>query len=384
MPDAAEEYRGQHTAPGRDSAPAHDLIGSGVYPKDVYQRPDWYEQGDGLAVMRRVLALKDRPDAKVAIYRAIPTEVYKREMAAAEKSGEPFLNRVIRPGDWVTIDKIYAKEHGESALNGDFKVVHKNVPASHIFTNGDSIMEWGYHPDTAKVGQRNFMPDTLEFRQRLQGTKVSDKYGAPLRVYHGSPQSGLSELKANDGAIFFTDSADVAKGYTAKRGIWMSKPTGEVRSAFLDVRNPLEIDALGKRNDNIPVPWQEWKSKVYGNLPANAVSVEVAAKRAKEMGHDALIVRNVIDTADTDGKKKSTVFAVFDPSQVMLHGEEPKPQVNFMPEAMPNGTVYRSNVGFSVVNKTGGKFRVYSPVGTLIAVANSLEEAQRMIERKAK
>jgi len=50
---------------------------------------------------------------------------------------------------------------------------------------------------------------------------------------------------------------------------------------------------------------------------------------------------------------------------------------------MPNGTVYRSNVGFSVVNKTGGKFRVYSPVGVLLGVANSLEEAQRMIKRKA-
>lgn len=55
-----------------------------------------------------------------------------------------------------------------------------------------------------------------------------------------------------------------------------------------------------------------------------------------------------------------------------------------MPEAMPAGTVYRSNVGYSVVNKTGGKFRVYSPVGILVAVANSLDEAQRMIERKAK
>lgn len=58
--------------------------------------------------------------------------------------------------------------------------------------------------------------------------------------------------------------------------------------------------------------------------------------------------------------------------------------VEFMPETMPNGTVYRSNIGFTVVNKNGGKFRVYSPVGILVAVANTLEESQRMIERKAK
>lgn len=80
-----------------------------------------------------------------------------------------------------------------------------------------------------------------------------------------------------------------------------------------------------------------------------------------------------------DNKGRDQDLAV---SETMIR--EPKPQVNFMPEAMPNGTIYRSNIGFTVVNKNGGKFRVYSPVGTLIAVANSLEEAQRMIERKAK
>jgi hypothetical protein len=58
--------------------------------------------------------------------------------------------------------------------------------------------------------------------------------------------------------------------------------------------------------------------------------------------------------------------------------------VSLQPEAMPNGTVYRSNVGFNVVNKAGGKYRVYSPVGILVGVANSLEESQRMIERKVK
>jgi len=69
-------------------------------------------------------------------------------------------------------------------------------------------------------------------------------------------------------------------------------------------------------------------------------------------------------------------------SETMIR--EPKLQVNFQPEAMPNGTVYRSNVGFNVVNKAGGKYRVYSPVGILVGVANSLEESQRMIERKVK
>lgn len=56
--------------------------------------------------------------------------------------------------------------------------------------------------------------------------------------------------------------------------------------------------------------------------------------------------------------------------------------INFQPEAMPNGTVYRADYGYSVVNKTGGKFRVFSPLGELIAVAKSLEEAERHIQKR--
>lgn len=516
MPDAADEYRGQHTAPGRDSAPAHDLIGSGVYPKDVYQRPDWYEQGDGLAVMRRVLALKDRPDAKVAIYRAIPTEVYKREMAAAEKSGEPFLNRVIRPGDWVTIDKTYATEHGESALNGDFKVVHKQVPASHIFTNGDSIMEWGYHPDTAKAGQGNFMPaapsqaissadtslqqvpalfkskafvprgtnldigagkfdlgkqylerergvtesvpfdpfnrdaetnrlavERLQSGERfatttipnvlnviaersvrdnviLQAARALDPQGvAYFQIYEGD-RSGdgrqtskgyqnnkktsdyIDEVRRHFGEVRISGNVIVASGpkVTERKAFWQLSPEGPSLRFMPDdlVRISANLERAGIKND---------VSENSGLIRIHRMVVP-ADKRNQGLGSGAM--QQLVNYADQTGKRialspstdfgSSSVSRLKDfyrrfgfvdnkgrdqdlaVSETMIR--EPKPQVNFMPEAMPNGTVYRSSVGYNVVNKNGGKFRVYSPAGILVAVANSLEEAQRMIERKAK
>jgi hypothetical protein len=58
------------------------------------------------------------------------------------------------------------------------------------------------------------------------------------------------------------------------------------------------------------------------------------------------------------------------------------PSLKFQPEAMPNGTVYREGNGYSVVNKTGAKFRVYSPLGALLGVANSLADAERMIRKR--
>lgn len=185
----SNEYRGQHTAPGRDSAPAHDLTGNGVYPKDVYQRPDWYETDAGLHQLRRVLSWQGKPDHKVAVYRAIPKSVYKEAMAKLEKYGTPFFDQVIRPGDWVSISKEYVREHGESALNGDFKIVSRRVPVSDIFTNGDSIMEWGYHPKTSNVQfQPEAMPNGTVYRE-ASGYSVVNKAGAKFRVY--SPVGAL-------------------------------------------------------------------------------------------------------------------------------------------------------------------------------------------------
>ena len=84
----------------------------------------------------------------------------------------------------------------------------------------------------------------------------------------------------------------------------------------------------------------------------------------------------------------SNVLAVTVSATAKYHevivGTPPSANINLMPEAMPNGTVYQADFGYQVVNKTGGKFRVYSPLGTIIAVANSLEEAKRVIAKKAR
>ena len=39
------------------------------------------------------------------------------------------------------------KEHGEGPLGGDYKILKQKVPAKSIWTNADSIHEYGYWPD---------------------------------------------------------------------------------------------------------------------------------------------------------------------------------------------------------------------------------------------
>ena len=187
------DYKGQHTAPMSDSgAPLHDVTGGGeYYPDDVYSNDGlrYYGSGDSFdgESLRIIKEAKGNPDKVVTMYRAVPNEKqpskllhelevhmnqYKRRNNVpskaenpdnlsgsdwynwawdrrAELEGMPDSNAEkisINKGDWVSLSRGYAKNHGEGALNGNYKIISKKVKASELFTNGDSFNEFGYDP----------------------------------------------------------------------------------------------------------------------------------------------------------------------------------------------------------------------------------------------
>ena len=129
------EYSGSHTAPDRESgAPLHDM--SSIYPEDIYSSNavryyGHYGDRRDAAAIGIIQRFRGKPDQMLLIYRAVPPDV-----------------KVINPGDWVTTVKSYAKDHGESALGGEYRILSKSVRARDIFTSGDSPFEWGYSPET--------------------------------------------------------------------------------------------------------------------------------------------------------------------------------------------------------------------------------------------
>jgi hypothetical protein len=132
-----EGYKGQHLAPTKDGgAPLWDM--KGVYPDDFYSGQGAQYYGDGAEpardamIVSQMQSMKGRPNAEVTIYRAVPKSVPTKE--------------ALNTGDWITLDRKYAKEHGKGALNGDYKIISKTVRARDLFTNGDSIYEMGYDP----------------------------------------------------------------------------------------------------------------------------------------------------------------------------------------------------------------------------------------------
>ncbi len=212
----AEDYRGQHKAPNFESAPAFDLTGNGVYPKDVYSRPDWYEQDMGLEEMRKIQRFQGNPEAPVWIHRAIPKNIYDNAMLEGERTGNSPLSLLIKEGDWVTTNKQYAKDHGEGALNGDFKVVSKRVKAGDIFTNGDSIFEWGYYPSNPNSLAPAPMPDlsrdlpTPKGQAMLEDQRAAEQSGQPSR---GGPSAEvLAKMDAD-----YLDTVERGDMETAQR-----------------------------------------------------------------------------------------------------------------------------------------------------------------------
>ena len=117
---------------------------SGIYPDDIYgpNAVHYYGSNDGKMSEKAVAVVQmaqANPDAEISVYRALPTNV--------KDAG-------INEGDWVTITEDYAREHGDGPLKGDYRIVESKAKASELYTDGNSIHEWGFWP-SAKTGSED-------------------------------------------------------------------------------------------------------------------------------------------------------------------------------------------------------------------------------------
>jgi adenosyl cobinamide kinase/adenosyl cobinamide phosphate guanylyltransferase len=180
----------RHTAPYRADyfSPGHDV--SKAFP-DIYTMSfaqALREYGHGIdsdsEALQIVRNIHDKPDAKIKIYRAVRKGLHDniadlkkdQKYIRSTRSTPPWadvpvntkddyseyvesqldslstvdgasIQPSIGPRDWVTITRGYAEEHGEGPLQGNYTIITKTVQAKDIFTDGNSIHEWGYDPE---------------------------------------------------------------------------------------------------------------------------------------------------------------------------------------------------------------------------------------------
>lgn len=347
MPD----YSGEHRAPQRDSGAPMDNL-KDVYPDDVYgpnaARYYGVASGDATdkAAIRIIQATKGKPDAPVKVFRAIPKDIQSNE---------------INPGDWITTMKSYAVMHGEGALGGDYKILEKTVPAGDLYTNGDSIFEFGYDP--------KFMPQADSSMQQADAQALQ-MLPKPRRSLDAAYQDGV-KTRSQDPQYY--DVPDYV-GYDMAR-----------TAAFEMGREGAE-----------PPRWV--MAERIGKLPTEGRSKNFTEDR---MERGVSVLRIV-------GEPQADVgtYEMFNPGEkryvagwLVGLGSDGEPlladavdlglaasDVRMMPSpdsAMPGA--YSFQGGFRAIpGKTKGSFRLYGPAGSLIGIASSLDEAQRILRRKAK
>ena len=159
------DYRGTHTAPlGDYGGPGHNL--SDYYPADIYGPNGARYYGDSMPedqeAINVIRSMRDKPNAAVKVYRAIPGGIKSK----------------INAGDWVTTVEAYAKVHGEGPLQGNYQIVSKTVRAEEIFTEGNSIYEWGYDP----TGNASFSVSPSQDAEYLRLAKKPEKNKEKLRL----------------------------------------------------------------------------------------------------------------------------------------------------------------------------------------------------------
>lgn len=95
---------------------------------------------------------------------------------------------------------------------------------------------------TGNAGQNVLRSDsegrrlTAEQAQRLQGTAITDETGAPLAVYHFTPETEFETFEKGDIGFHFG-----TKGQAMQRGKDMKAEDGRMFRAYLNIKNPYHV-----------------------------------------------------------------------------------------------------------------------------------------------
>jgi DNA (cytosine-5)-methyltransferase 1 len=337
--EVATQFRGVHRAPdGRYGEPSIDAMDK-MYPDDIYS-PDGarlYGHGDKLDRKAHAIIMGSRgkPGKTVKVYRSVPKG---RSLA-------------ILPGEWVTPVREYAAQHGDRFESG-YEIVAASARAGDLYTEGNSIYEFGWSPQietVLKVDGRTiplserFDPgrEGLRFmRERSDSQLVADHAAAFERgdveaakrlvdiaakqagytngpLFHGSKMPTIRIFKpgVEDNGIYFSSSRAVAKTYSG------ASKKSKIYEGYLRIDNPLEIDAEGGSWGNLANSKVLREGKATGwtvqqlfGFPNSYTDKLSAAVR--KSGFDGIVIRNVHDSASARTNIPSDVFIALSPNQI--------------------------------------------------------------------
>lgn len=178
-------------------------------PDDYFSHPERYSQNTphGLESVKAISAAIDaikngEKDVKVKVYRAVPTSV---------KEGK------LRNGDWVTPSKKYAEMHGTNRLEGKYRIIEDDVPATQLWWDGNDANEFGFDDGKAykyKNAKNNRkLNDLVTYDDDGDVIPPSKRFNSrkqDVRFMFGG-EKGAAEADKADEQTIRMDNLDVAK-----------------------------------------------------------------------------------------------------------------------------------------------------------------------------
>ena len=277
---STDEFRMAHRAP------SYDEEGIDKSMVDVAQNKDNIR--DSLDEQFRMNRDKNREESIAAISEALdaidkgekPMVTIYRAVPKSLKEGS------VRNGDWVTLSEAYARQHGNHALEGDYRMMEERVPAENLYWDGNDINEWGYddksdylYKDTRNNRKLNDLVtrddkgNIIPLSQRFNARKSDPRFR-----FIG--EQGAARLDAAEEATTRLDNLNVAR---------------EMESAFNEKKQRIE-----KLRKSEPVEITGWEIEPSDDLKQYKKNALEYGKRLrgeytnKDTGETVMVGKNAI------------------------------------------------------------------------------------------
>lgn len=251
-------------------------LGYTPQPDDYFSHPERYSQNTphGLesvkAINTAIDAIKNgEKDVKVKVYRAVPTSV---------KEGK------LRNGDWVTPSKKYAEMHGTNRLDGKYRIIEDEVPATQLWWDGNDANEFGFD-DGKEYKYKN-----AKNNRKLNDLVTYDDEGDVI------PPSKRFNSRKSDIRFMFAGEKGAAEADKADEQT--------IRMDNLDVAKQMEDE---KKDAKIIKMATGWEKGVDGKWRYEMPDAKI--KDTIDVGGGNIVKRFEEDMLWTDGKLEDAVDA---------------------------------------------------------------------------
>lgn len=251
-------------------------MGYNLQPDDYFDNPRAYmnNTAHGLESSRIIKNALDalkrgEKNVKVKVYRAVPTSV---------KEGK------LRNGDWVTPSKKYAEMHGNSRLEGKYRIIEDEVPANQLWWDGNDANEFGFD-DGKEYKYKN-----AKNNRKLNDLLTRDDKGNII------PPSQRFNSRKKDIRFMFAGEKGAAEADKAE------EQTNRMDN--LDVANKMEVAKKDAKAIKLATGWER---AVDGKWRYEMPDAKI--KDTIDVGGGHIVKRFEEDMLWTDGKLEDAVDA---------------------------------------------------------------------------